>query len=92
MLGEAGFGRALTREDLGYLAHREMRAFAQNALDLGWDLVAYEADARACPPSIWDEGPKSIAFRHWREAEQARLKEILGPDFHKQFEQATQYR
>jgi 4-hydroxy-4-methyl-2-oxoglutarate aldolase len=27
-----------------------------------------------------------------REMEQGRLKEILGPDFHKQFEQATQYR
>ena len=27
-----------------------------------------------------------------REAEQARLKDILGPDFHKQFEQATEYR
>jgi 4-hydroxy-4-methyl-2-oxoglutarate aldolase len=27
-----------------------------------------------------------------REMEQARLKEILGPDFHRQFEQATQYR
>jgi regulator of RNase E activity RraA len=27
-----------------------------------------------------------------RESEQARLQEILGPDFHKQFEQATQYR
>jgi 4-hydroxy-4-methyl-2-oxoglutarate aldolase len=27
-----------------------------------------------------------------REAEQARLKDILGPDFHKQFEQVTQYR
>jgi regulator of RNase E activity RraA len=26
-----------------------------------------------------------------REAEQARLKDILGPDFHKQFEQATRY-
>jgi regulator of RNase E activity RraA len=27
-----------------------------------------------------------------REAEQNRLKDILGPDFHKQFDQATQYR
>ncbi len=27
-----------------------------------------------------------------REAEQARLKDILGPDFHKQFDQATEYR
>ena len=27
-----------------------------------------------------------------RDEEQKRLKEILGPDFHKQFEQATQYR
>ncbi|HEU5315950.1 MAG TPA: RraA family protein [Chloroflexota bacterium] len=27
-----------------------------------------------------------------RDEEQARLKQILGPDFHRQFEQATQYR
>jgi regulator of RNase E activity RraA len=27
-----------------------------------------------------------------RAMEQERLKEILSPDFHKQFEQATQYR
>jgi regulator of RNase E activity RraA len=27
-----------------------------------------------------------------RDEEQKRLKDILGPDFHKQFEQATQYR
>jgi regulator of RNase E activity RraA len=27
-----------------------------------------------------------------RQMEQQRLKEILSPDFHKQFEQATQYR
>ncbi len=27
-----------------------------------------------------------------RDMEQSRLKEILGPDFHKQFEQVTQYR
>ena len=26
-----------------------------------------------------------------REVEQKRLKEILGPDFHKQFDQATRY-
>jgi hypothetical protein len=27
-----------------------------------------------------------------RDEEQARLQQILGPDFHKQFEQAAQYR
>jgi regulator of RNase E activity RraA len=27
-----------------------------------------------------------------RRQEQARLQDILGPDFHRQFEQATQYR
>jgi regulator of RNase E activity RraA len=31
------------------------------------------------------------AIEH-RDMEQQRLKEILGPDFHRQFEQATQYR
>ena len=68
-------------EDLGYLSHPEMRAFAQSALDLGWELLAYEADVRGCPPSIWEEGPMSSAFIEWREAEQARnLADVVRDD------------
>lgn len=50
-----------------YFVHPEMRAFAQAALDLGWTLLAYEAD-----PS---QEPANLAERernNWREEMQAR--------------------
>lgn len=51
----------------GYLAQPEMRAFVQDALDLGWTLVAYEAAMDAAPNSDL----MSDEVTSWREREQA---------------------
>ena len=52
----------------GYLQQPEMRAFIQAALDLGWTLVAYEADLSLRPKGdlLSDE------VTNWREETQAR--------------------
>jgi hypothetical protein len=58
----------------GYPSQSEMRALIECALDLGWTLLAYEADMSAAPgvdlasPEVYE----------WRELEQARnLLEVL---------------
>lgn len=53
--------------DEGYLSQPEMRSFIQAALDIGYILIAYEADFRLEPPGL--------SFRrqnNWREEMQAR--------------------
>jgi hypothetical protein len=52
----------------GYVGQPEMRALIQGALDLGWTLLAYEADIAAAP----DADPMSPVVTEWREREQAR--------------------
>jgi hypothetical protein len=42
---QANAMRVLSSQAAGYLAQPEMRAFLQAALDLGWTLLHYEADA-----------------------------------------------
>ena len=52
----------------GYLNQPEMRAFVQAALDLGWTLIAYEADMMQAP----NKDPFSMEATNWREEMQAR--------------------
>jgi hypothetical protein len=51
----------------GYLGQSEMRAFIQDALDLGWTLVGYEADMEAAPGSDLT----SAEVTRWRQLQQA---------------------
>ena len=52
----------------GYLAQEDMRRLIDDALGLGWTLVAYECDFRA-----WTGGSTlSAAFGNWRDAEESR--------------------
>ncbi len=65
-------------QELGHLAQPEMRAFVQEALDLGWTLVPYEADFSQEPPNLSERGKNN-----WREEMQARnlisaLNELSG--------------
>lgn len=63
-------------EGLGYLAQPDMRSFMQDALDLGWTLIAYEADMSAVPK---DELMSHETWA-WRQAEQARNLAAALPD------------
>jgi hypothetical protein len=60
----------------GYLGQAEMRDLVQSALDLGWTLVAYEADMSAAPGADL----MSVEVTFWRELEQARNLEAALPD------------
>ncbi len=51
----------------GYLHQPEMRQFMQAALDLGWQLIAYEADTKARP-----KFDNSMDKSNWREEQQAK--------------------
>lgn len=51
----------------GYLNQPEMRALIQTALDLGWTLIAYEADMNQMPKGY----PLSQQVTNWREEAQA---------------------
>ncbi len=72
--------RRLPEAGQGYLSQPEMRAFMQDALDLGWTLVAYEADSRlwlddhipAIAPEKAAAALLSMPFTNWREEEQPR--------------------
>jgi len=64
---EVNDSRQLPDEEDSYLAQSEMRAFIQNALDLGWTLIAYEADFTVTPPNLSQREEIS-----WREEMQAR--------------------
>ncbi|HLI09750.1 MAG TPA: hypothetical protein VKV40_24525 [Ktedonobacteraceae bacterium] len=50
-----------------YFSQPELRAFAQSALDLGWTLIAYEADFSQEPANLSERGRNN-----WREEMQAR--------------------
>jgi hypothetical protein len=58
--------RHLPRNAFGYLAQPEMQEFIQSALDLGWTLVAYEADFQQEPAEL-----STREKRNWREEQQA---------------------
>jgi hypothetical protein len=52
----------------GYLAQAEMRKLIATALDLGWRLLAYEADFTQKPPAF---DALSVLETNWREEQQA---------------------
>jgi hypothetical protein len=56
----------------GLFGQPEMRALVQSALDLGWTLVAYEADLQHPPPDVAAAPVTAIRRIQWRETEQAR--------------------
>jgi hypothetical protein len=60
--------RQLPQVGSGYLAQAEMRALITAALQLGWTLVAYEADMSRKPPC----DDMSLKTTNWREEQQAR--------------------
>jgi len=64
---EANRTRKLPRTHDGYLTQPEMRELVQIALDLGWTLIAYEADQNMQPTPI-----SSTDATNWREEQQAR--------------------
>jgi hypothetical protein len=63
----ANASRRLPPEAQGYLAQPEMQEFIEDALTLGWTLIAYEADFVQEPPAFteWER-------QDWRERMQAR--------------------
>jgi hypothetical protein len=68
--------RVLPSARSGYLAQPEMRSMIQVALDLGWTLLAYEADMSAAPC----EDLMAREVTAWRELRQAEnLLDVL-PD------------
>jgi hypothetical protein len=75
-VAEANRRRILPSAESGYLAQPEMRSFIQAALDLGWTLLAYEADMSKAPST--DLMAREVTA--WRQLEQGRnLVEVL-PD------------
>jgi hypothetical protein len=69
-LTEANRTRRVPEWQRGYLSQPEMRTLIQDALDLGWTLVGYEADMNS--PERPSEDLMSTAVTKWREKEQAR--------------------
>ena len=72
---EANLTRKLPEENSnsGYLNQPEMRELMQLALDLGWTLIAYEADTKLEP-----KFKSSLEETNWREKKQAEnLHHIL---------------
>jgi hypothetical protein len=67
LVADANATRVLPNAE-GYLGQPEMRDLIQGALDLGWTLLAYEADMSAAP----DADLMSSKVTDWRELEQAR--------------------
>jgi hypothetical protein len=64
---EANASRRVPPNAVGYLAQPEMRVFVQSALDLGFTLIAYEAN--------FEQEPIGLSEReqnNWRELKQAR--------------------
>ena len=66
---QANVTRRVPHADDGYLAQPDMRALIDDALGLGWTLIAYEADFAAKPPGL---EPMSMYETNWREAAQAQ--------------------
>ncbi len=70
---EANRTRHLPADTWGYLEQPEMCAFIQTALDLGWRLIAYEADLSQELPGFSER-----QRNNWREEQQAsHLIEVL---------------
>jgi hypothetical protein len=71
--------RQVPEAEHGYLAQPDLRELLQAALDLGWALIAYEAESGQQPP--FDDPVDAV---NWREAEQgtklANAVLELGPD------------
>lgn len=63
---EANASRRLPPDAWGYLAQPEMRELIQSALDLGWRLIAYEANMGQVPTRLNER-----ATNNWREEQQA---------------------
>jgi hypothetical protein len=62
--------------DHGYLSQPEMRRLVAGALELGWNLHAYEAELDRRPPAL---DPLSMEATNWRDDEQARnLAALVG--------------
>lgn len=60
----------------GYLDQPEMKRLIQTALDLGWTLIAYEADDARWAAEHGGRAPtdavhRSLAYANWREKQQA---------------------
>lgn len=68
-VAEANETRSVPVAEGGYLAQPEMREFIAAALELGWTLVAYEADFSFRPLELEQ---LSIEATNWREEQQAR--------------------
>jgi hypothetical protein len=81
-LSEANRTQRVPEWQQGYLSQPEMRALIQDALDLGWTLVGYEADMNS--PERPSDELMSTAVTKWREKEQAEnlasVLESLPPD------------
>jgi hypothetical protein len=81
MAEEVNRTRRLPRPGEGYLLQPEMRELVQIALDLGWTLIAYEADLAAQPAQL---SPTDAV--NWRDEQQARnlihTLQALPPDTH----------
>jgi hypothetical protein len=60
--------RTLGADEFGYLGQPDLRALIDDALELGWMLHAYEADAAATPFENWHTQDAI----NWREDQQAR--------------------
>ena len=56
----------------GYLAQADMRALIQDALDLGWTLLAYECDFDRELPALAHRPPGDHETIAWREQEEAQ--------------------
>jgi hypothetical protein len=69
-LTEANRTQRVPEWQQGYLSQPEMRALIQDALDLGWTLVGYEADMDS--PERPSVDLMSQAVTKWREQDQAR--------------------
>ena len=67
---EANRTRRVPGGQRGYLSQPEMRALIQDALDLGWMLIAYEADMDS--PERPSEDLMSPSVTRWREEVQAK--------------------
>jgi hypothetical protein len=73
---QANLHRVVPPAELGYLSQPEMRSLIQSALDLGWTLLAYEADMSNAPSN--DLMAREVTT--WRELEQARNLVEVVPD------------
>jgi hypothetical protein len=75
LVARANRTRELPAVEGGYLAQPEMRELITVALELGWTLIAYEADIACKPEELASLG---IEETNWREGQQAHnLAEAL---------------